>query len=97
MLIEVEDPEAFWRYQAFHNQTCGHVVQITSEPLWDMDQAFEETIRDLKCRSGDNTATRTRCPSRTHPSPHRSKALQLEGFGAFMPSVGRASGRHEGW
>ena len=43
MLIEVEDPEAFWRYQALHRQTYGHLVHITCEPLWDMDQAFEET------------------------------------------------------
>jgi hypothetical protein len=48
VLIEVEDPAAVGRYQAFHNQTYGHVVQVTWEPLWDMDQAFEETIRDLK-------------------------------------------------
>jgi hypothetical protein len=48
VLIEVEDPEAFGRYQAFHNQTYGHVVQVTWEPLWDMDQAFEATINDLK-------------------------------------------------
>ena len=47
VLIEVEDPEAFGRYQAFHNQTYGHVVHVTWEPLWDMDQAFEATIRDL--------------------------------------------------
>ena len=47
-LIEVDDPEAFGRYQMFHNQTYGHVVHVTFEPLWDMDQAFEPTIRDLK-------------------------------------------------
>jgi hypothetical protein len=48
VLIEVDDAEAFGRYQAFHNQTYGHVVNVTWEPLWDMDQAFEGTIRDLK-------------------------------------------------
>jgi hypothetical protein len=48
VLIEVEDPEAFGRYQMFHNQTYGHVVHITFEPLWDMDRAFEQTIRELK-------------------------------------------------
>ena len=47
-LIEVEDPEAFGRYQMFHNQTYGHVVHVTFEPLFDMDRAFEATIRDLK-------------------------------------------------
>ena len=48
VLIEVEDPEAFGRYQAFHNQTYGHVVHVTFEPLFDMDRAFEATINDLK-------------------------------------------------
>lgn len=48
VLIEVEDPEAFGRYQAFHNQTYGHVVHVTWEPLWDMDRAFEETIRNSR-------------------------------------------------
>ena len=48
VLIEVEDPDAFGRYQMFHNQTYGHVVHITFEPLWDMDKAFEPTIRDLQ-------------------------------------------------
>jgi hypothetical protein len=48
VLIEVEDPEAFGRYQAHHNGTYGHVVEITWEPLFDMDKAFEPTIRDLK-------------------------------------------------
>ena len=38
----------FGRYQMFHNQTYGHVVHVTSEPLWEMDRAFEATIRDLK-------------------------------------------------
>ncbi|MEY2431558.1 MAG: hypothetical protein QOC92_1283 [Acidimicrobiaceae bacterium] len=47
-LLEVEDPEAFGRYQMFHNQTYGHVVHVTLEPLWDMDRAFEPTIRELK-------------------------------------------------
>jgi hypothetical protein len=48
VLIEVEDPDAFGRYQAFHNDKYGHVVHVTWEPLWDMDLAFEPTIRDLK-------------------------------------------------
>jgi len=40
--------EAFGRYQMFHNQTYGHVVHVTFEPLWDMDRAFEPTISALK-------------------------------------------------
>jgi hypothetical protein len=33
VLIEVEDPEAFGAYQAFHSQTYGHVAHVTWEPL----------------------------------------------------------------
>lgn len=47
-LLEVDDPEAFGRYQMFHNHTYGHVVHVTFEPLWDMDRAFEPTIRGLQ-------------------------------------------------
>src|SRR5712692_11401002 len=47
-LIEIEDPDAFGRYQMIQNQTYGHVVHITFEPLWDMDVAFEPTISALK-------------------------------------------------
>ena len=48
VLIDVDDAEAFGRYVAFHNETYGHVVTVTWEPLFDMDQRFEEIIRDLK-------------------------------------------------
>lgn len=34
VLIEVDDPEAFGRYQAFHLQNYAHVVNITFEPAW---------------------------------------------------------------
>jgi hypothetical protein len=30
----------------YHYQTYGTAVSITFEPLWDMDRAFEETIRN---------------------------------------------------
>jgi hypothetical protein len=48
VLIEVDDPEAFGRYQAHHNQTYGHAVHVTWEPLFDLDRAAEEVIRGLK-------------------------------------------------
>ncbi len=48
MLIEVNDPEAFGRYQAHHNQTYASAVNITFEPLWDLDAASAETIARLK-------------------------------------------------
>lgn len=48
VLIEVDDPEAFGRYQAHHNQTYGHAVVITFEPLYDLDKAAEEAIAALR-------------------------------------------------
>ena len=48
ILIEVDDPEAFGRYQAFHLQNYAHVVNITFEPAWDMDSAFAETVNSLR-------------------------------------------------
>ncbi len=48
VLIEVDDPEAFGRYQAHHNQTYGAAVVVTFEPLFDMDAAAEETIAKLR-------------------------------------------------
>jgi hypothetical protein len=48
VLIEVDDPEAFGRYQAYHDQTYSHVVRVTWEPLYDLDRAAEETIRNLR-------------------------------------------------
>jgi hypothetical protein len=48
ILLEVDDPEAFGRYQAYHYQTYGAAVHITFEPLWDMDSAFAETIRNSR-------------------------------------------------
>jgi hypothetical protein len=48
VLIEVDDPEAFERYIAFHNETYGHVVTVTWEPLFDMDRRFEGVIGELK-------------------------------------------------
>jgi hypothetical protein len=44
----VHDADAFARYQAHHNQTYGHVVTVTWEPVFDMDSAFAETINALK-------------------------------------------------
>lgn len=48
VLIEVDDPDAFGRYVAYHNETYGHVVKVTWEPLFDMDRRFEETISGLR-------------------------------------------------
>jgi hypothetical protein len=43
-LIEVDDPEAFARYQLFCNTTYGFAADTTFEALFDMDGAFEEVI-----------------------------------------------------
>ena len=48
VMIEVDDPEAFGRYQAFHLQNYAHVVTLTFEPLWDMDSGFAETVNSLR-------------------------------------------------
>ena len=48
VLIEVDDPEAFGRYQAFRLQNYAHVVTLTFEPLWDMDSGFAETVNSLR-------------------------------------------------
>ncbi len=48
MLIEVDDPEAFGQYQAHHNQAYGSAVLVTLEPLFDVDNAAEETIAALR-------------------------------------------------
>jgi hypothetical protein len=48
ILLEVDDPDAFGAYQAFHLQTYGHAVHVTWEPLFDMDRAFADTIANLR-------------------------------------------------
>jgi hypothetical protein len=47
-LIDVDDPGAFSRYQAHHNQVYARIARITWEPLFDMDAAFEPVIRGMK-------------------------------------------------
>lgn len=48
VLFEVDDPDAFDRYQAFHLQNYGHVVNVTFEPVFDMDRAFADTVNSLR-------------------------------------------------
>jgi hypothetical protein len=48
VLIEVDDPKAFDRYQLFCNQNYGHVVQLTFEPLFDSDAALADAASKLK-------------------------------------------------
>ena len=47
ILIEVEDPEAFGRYQAHTNQTYGRIARNTFEPLFDMDATFKPVVQGM--------------------------------------------------
>ena len=48
VLIEVDDPEAFGRYQLHHGMNYGHMVDLTFEPLFDLDAALAARVRDMK-------------------------------------------------
>ena len=48
VLIEVDDPEAFGRYQLHHGMNYGHMVDLTFEPLFDLDAALAPRVRDMK-------------------------------------------------
>ena len=41
-LIEVDDLEAFARYQTHHTQNYSHMALITFEPVFDLDKAFAQ-------------------------------------------------------
>ena len=47
-MIEVEDPEAFGRYEMHHYQHYGHLARVTFEPVLDMDAAFAPMVSELK-------------------------------------------------
>ncbi len=51
VLIEVDDPEAFGRYQAHHNQIYGRVARITWEPLFDMDATFAPLLGQMRSKA----------------------------------------------
>src|SRR6266566_1479819 len=48
VLIEVDDPEAFGRYQLHHGMNYGHMVDLTFEPLFDLDAALASRVREMK-------------------------------------------------
>jgi hypothetical protein len=48
VLIEVDNPDAFGRYQLHHNLNYGHMVQITFEPIFDLDAALEQRVREMR-------------------------------------------------
>jgi hypothetical protein len=47
-LIEVDDPDAFARYQAHHYQNYGHMARVTFDPVMDMDAMFAPTLAELR-------------------------------------------------
>jgi hypothetical protein len=47
-LLEVDDSEAFARYQAHHNQNYGHMARVTFEPLFDLDAVLAPKIKEMK-------------------------------------------------
>jgi hypothetical protein len=46
--IEVDDSEAFARYQAHHNQNYGHMARVTFEPLFNLDAVLAPKIKEIK-------------------------------------------------
>jgi hypothetical protein len=47
VLIEVDDADAFVRYQLHHNLNYGHLARITFEPIFDLDTAFGQRVREM--------------------------------------------------
>ena len=48
VLFEVDDADAFGRYQLHHAMTYGHMADITFEPLFDLDAALAQQVRDAR-------------------------------------------------
>jgi len=48
VLIEVDDANAFARYQLHHSLNYGHMVQITFEPIFDLDASLEHRVREMR-------------------------------------------------
>ena len=48
VLLEVEDADAFARYQLHHAMSYGHMADITFEPIFDLDAALAPRIAEIK-------------------------------------------------
>ena len=48
VLLEVDDAEAFGRYQLHHAMSYGHMCDISFEPLFDLDAVVAQRVRDIK-------------------------------------------------
>src|SRR5437879_13253276 len=47
VLIEVDDAEAFGRYQLHHGMTFGNMADITFEPLFDLDAGLAKRVSEI--------------------------------------------------
>ena len=48
VLLEVDDADAFARYQLHHAMSYGHMADITFEPIFDLDAALAPRIAEIK-------------------------------------------------
>src|SRR5438270_12257638 len=48
VLLEVNDPDAFARYQLHHAMNYGHMADVTFEPLFDLDSALSSRVQEIK-------------------------------------------------
>jgi hypothetical protein len=48
VLIEVDDAEAFGRYQLHHAMNYGHMADITFEALFDLDAALVQRVGEVR-------------------------------------------------
>ena len=51
VLLEVDDADAFGRYQLHHAMTYGHMADIIFEPIFDLDAALAGRIREVAASS----------------------------------------------
>jgi hypothetical protein len=45
VLIDVDDADAFARYQLHHRMNYGHMVHLTFEPVYDLDAALADRTK----------------------------------------------------
>jgi hypothetical protein len=50
VLLEVDDPNGFARYQLHHAMNYGHMAAITFEPLFDLDSALAARVQELETK-----------------------------------------------
>jgi hypothetical protein len=48
VLIEVDDFDAFARYQLHHGMNYGHMVHLTFEPVYDLDAALADRTNAMR-------------------------------------------------